>query len=122
MKKFCSMEDVDRVELPEGLREAVRGTLANLIDAYAEIGERYDPEVDGYTVLIEESDSNETIRATIGGYTLLDAPLEGVVHDEKRQCFITCVLFNNQFGITIVVPDAHWLDPELRARLVAETQ
>ena len=120
MKKFRSMEDVDRANLPEGLHEAVRGTLTTLMDAYAEIGERYNPEVDGHTVLIEQGDTDETIRAAMGGFTLLDAPLEGVVHDEKRQCFITCVLFNNQFGISIVVPDAPWLDPEIRARLVAE--
>lgn len=121
MKEFRSTEDVDRAHLPEGLREAVCGTLTTLIDAYAEIGERYNPEVDGHTVLIEEGDSDESIRAAMGGYTLLDAPLEGVVHDKERQCFITCVLFNNQFGISIVVPDAAWLDPKIRARLVAES-
>jgi|LSQX01.2.fsa_nt_gb hypothetical protein len=86
MKEFRRIEDVARVNLPEGLSEAVRRMLTTLLNAYAEIGERYDPEVDGHTVLIEESDSDEIIRAAMGGYTLLDAPLEGVVHDEKRQC------------------------------------
>jgi len=62
MKVFRSIEDVDRANLPEGLSEAVRGTLTTLINAYAEIGERYNPEVDGHTMLIEESDTDETSR------------------------------------------------------------
>ncbi|NLN91959.1 MAG: hypothetical protein GX130_01435 [Candidatus Hydrogenedens sp.] len=59
MKKFRSIEDVDRANLPEGLRKAVRGTLTTLIDAYAEIGKRYSPELDGHTVLIEAGDTAE---------------------------------------------------------------
>lgn len=121
MKEFRSIEDVDRANLPEGLREAVRGTLTTLIDAYAEVGERYDPDADGHTVLVERGDTDEVVRAAIGGYTLRDAPLEGAVHEERLQCFLTCVLFNNQYGISIVVPDAPWLDPEVRARLMGET-
>ena len=105
MKEFRSIEDVDRANLPEGLREAVRGTLTTLIDAYAEVGERYDPDADGHTVLVERGDTDEVVRAAIGGYTLRDAPLEARARGEA-QCFLTCVLFNNQYGISIVVPDA----------------
>jgi hypothetical protein len=46
---------------------------------------------------------------------LLDATLEGCVR--VGTCFLTCVLFNNEYGISIVVPDAPWLDPAVRARL-----
>lgn len=121
MKEFRSLEDVERANLPDGLRDAVRGTLTALIDAYAEVGERYDPEADGHTVLVERGDTDEVIRAAIGGCTLRDALFEGVTYDGGCGCFLTCVLFTNQFGITLVVPDAPWLDPAVRARLMGET-
>ena len=81
MKEFRSLEDVDRADLPDGLREAVRGTLTTLIDAYAEVGERYDPDVDGHTVLVERGDTDAIIRAAIGGCTLRDALFEGVTYE-----------------------------------------
>ena len=77
MKEFRSIEDVDRANLPDGLREAVRGTLTTLIDAYAEVGECYDPDADGHTVLVERGDTAEVVRAAIGGYTLRDAAARG---------------------------------------------
>jgi hypothetical protein len=29
-------------------------------------------------------------------------------------------MFNNEFGVSIVIPDAPWLDPAVRARLEAD--
>jgi hypothetical protein len=118
MKEFRSLEDVDRALLPDDLLKVVRGTLKGLIDAYAEAGETFDPDEDGYTVLVERGDTDEVTRAAIGGYTLRDALFEGAVYEHG--CFLTCVLFNNQFGVSIVVPDEPWLDPEVRARLASD--
>jgi len=39
MKEFKSIRDPERARLPDGLSEAVRGTLKGLIDAHAEAGE-----------------------------------------------------------------------------------
>ncbi len=118
MKTFKSLEDVERARLPDEVACVVRGTLECLVGAYAERGERYDPEEDGHTVLIEPGDTDDAVRAAIGGSTLLDAPFEGVARE--RGCFVTCVLLNNQFGISIVIPDAPWLDAAVRARLMSD--
>jgi hypothetical protein len=39
---------------------------------------------------------------------------EGVTYDEPSRCYLTCVLFNNEEGVTIVVPNDQYLDPEFR--------
>ena len=118
MKEFRRIEEVDAARLPPDLARAVRGTLEALIGAYAEGGAAYDPEADGWTVLVEPGDSEEMIGTAIGGHSPLDAPFEGVTFEYG--CFVAVWLANNQFGITVVVPDAPWLPPELRARLMRE--
>jgi hypothetical protein len=39
---------------------------------------------------------------------------EGVTYDEPAQCYLTCVLFNNEEGVTIVAPDGADLDEVFR--------
>ena len=118
MKEFRSLEDVEEARLPDAVGRAVHGTLKRLVDAYAGCGGRYDPAVDGYAVLIEPEDADDAVRAAIGGSTLRDAPFEGAAYEHG--CFVTCVLFNNQFGVSIVIPDAPWLEPSVRERLMAD--
>lgn len=117
MKEFRSLEDVDGMQLSPETARLVRRTLQTLIDAYAEVGDLYDPNVDGHTVLIEKHDTDDAIRCAIGGQTLRDALFEGVTYEDGH--FITCLLFNNQFGISIVIPDAPWLDLAVRERLMS---
>jgi hypothetical protein len=118
MKEFRSIEDVDAAGLAEDVSVVVRGTLECIVGTCAEAGGKYDPTKDGYTVLVEAGDADDVIRAAIGGHTLRDAVFEGVTY--SRGHFVTCVLFNNQFGVSIVVPDAPWLDPVVRERLMRE--
>lgn len=117
MKTFKSLEEVERARLPDGAHRAVHGTLKALIDAYEEYGGEYVPEDDGHVVLVEPEDTDDVVREAIG-YALRDAPLEGCVHEDGF--FLTCVLFNNQYGISIVIPDAPWLDPAVRAALMCD--
>ena len=39
---------------------------------------------------------------------------EGVAYDEMSQCCLPCVLFSNEEGVTIVVPDEPDLDEVFR--------
>ena len=102
--------------LPPKIRKVVCACLQNLLDAY---GIDYDPEDDGYVLLYSE-DTTDQDALDLFGRTWMDACLEGVIYDEEAKCFLTCVLTNNQFGYTIIVPDAPWLDPKFRAKLLAE--
>ena len=113
MKEFRSLEDVERVELPEEVAGVVRGVLANVEAFSSQIASQARNDVEA--ILIEAGDTDDAIRAVLGGHTLLDATLEGCVR--VGTCFLTCVLFNNEYGISIVVHDAPWLDPAVRARL-----
>ena len=40
--------------------------------------------------------------------------VEGETYDEASRCYLTCVLFNNEEGVTIVVPDEPDIDPVFR--------
>lgn len=115
MKEFRSIEDVEAAGLSCDISAVVRSTLTDLMEACAVCGEKYNPESDGYAVLVEPGDTDDAIRTSLGGHTLKDALFEGCIH--TGACFLTCVLFNNQFGVSIVIPDQPWLDPAVRARL-----
>jgi hypothetical protein len=69
MKEFKSLEDVEKARLPDEVSRVVRGTLEGLIEAYAECGGQYEPDVDGWTVLLEKGDAAER--------ELVDQPLKG---------------------------------------------
>ena len=118
MKTFKSLAEVDTANLPPPLHQACRGTLEALVGAYAEVGAEYDPDDDGYVVLVEEGDTDADLERETGSYSLRTALFEGCVHENG--VFLSCVLHNNQFGISIVVPDAPWLAADVRARLMAE--
>lgn len=118
MKAFRSLEEVRAATLPDGVFRAVYETLERFIGAYEEYGMAYVPEDAGHVVLVEAGDTDEVLRAGLGGYTLQDALFEGAVYDHG--CFLTCILFNNEYGLSIIVPDAPWLDPGVRARLTEE--
>jgi len=120
MQAFKSIEELERARLPDRLSRVVRETLEALIEAYGESAEQLDPEADGWTVLVEEGDGADAVRDAIGGNDLLDAPFEGVSFDGA--VFVAVWLANNQFGITLVIPDAPWLDPAVRARLASECE
>ena len=116
MKVLKSLDEVEAAGLSPPVRGAAYGVLKNLIDAYAEYGEDYDPGDDGYVIVVEGGDEAEASAEV--GYALADAVFEGGFHEHG--CFHTCTLHNNQFGISWVIIDSPKLDPAVRARLVAE--
>lgn len=117
MKVLKSLEEVAAAGLSPPVRGAAHAVLRNLIDAYAEHGEPFDPEDDGYVVVVDGTENDAEFEALVG-YGLRDALFEGGYRENG--CFVTCTLHNNQFGISWVVIDSPALDPALRARLEAE--
>ncbi len=117
MRVFKSLADVNAARLCEDVGRVARDVVRTLVDAYVSAGYVYDPDGDGFVMLVEEGDTDEAIRAMLG-CPLLDAILEGCVY--KHGCFTTVMLRDNQFGISIIVPDAPWLDQAIRARLTRE--
>ncbi|NEX23800.1 hypothetical protein G3480_26650 [Thiorhodococcus mannitoliphagus] len=77
--------------------------------------EGYDPDADGWVVLIDEGDIDKPLIDLWEDWTLLDAPWEGVM---KVDGFYEVIfLANNQFGIVFVVPIQPWLPPHYRSAL-----
>ena len=116
MKVLKSVQDVEAAGLSPPVYGVVHQVVSGFIEALAEYGGTYDPEDDGYTILIEGGDE-EQVAAEIG-YPLAEALFEGVFREEG--CFVGCVLHNNQFGYSLVFVDSPKLDPAIRAKLVAE--
>ena len=82
MKTFWSLEEVESAGLSPPVYAAVHRVLKNLIDAYAKHGEVYDPEDDGYTILIEGGEPDAEIGAEVG-YSL-----RGRRHGKHHGCAI----------------------------------
>ena len=83
----------------------------NLIDNYPE----YDPEADGWLVLLEESDSNRILTELWDDWRLQDIQWENVTLEDGF--FQGVFLANNQKGFFILIPDEPWLTPEERKSL-----
>lgn len=98
MKVLKSLEEIESAGLSPEVRDAAHGVLKNLIDAYAEHGEVYDPEDDGYVIIVEGGEQDAEIEAEVG-YSLREALFEGGFHENA--CFQTCTLHNNQYGISL---------------------
>jgi hypothetical protein len=116
MKVFKSVADVEAAGLSPPLHGVVHRVVSGFINALAEYGQTYDPEDDGYTILIEGGDE-EAVAAEIG-YPLSEALFEGVSREDG--CFVGTVLHNNQYGYSLIFEDTPKLDPAVRAKLVEE--
>lgn len=116
MQAFHSLAEIKQAELTPEIRRAVTRVMRNLLNAY---GEDYDPDDCGYVVLIDHTTTN-THAVELMGRQWHEARLEGVTFSQDTGCFATCVLCNNQFGFSIIVPDEPWLDPRFREALMAD--
>lgn len=118
MKKFKSMEDINRHWLPSKHRNTVRKEMYAITRGY---GRGYDPNLHGYVIYVERHDSVIDFRDV--GFNPEDGGLAGAMfevvwYDPVGGCFVGFTLANNEFGLSIVIPDLPWLDPKLRKNLV----
>ncbi|MBE2889130.1 hypothetical protein [Geobacter anodireducens] len=120
MLSFRSLADIEaqRPRLPPRIARCLTAVMDGLLKAY----EEYDPEDDGYVAAVTPETTNAD-AVELMGTPWINARWEGVSYDKENRCFISCVLFNNQFGISFVIDDAPWLSklhPDFRDRLVYE--
>lgn len=115
MREFRNLDDAGEV-LQRNVRCAVEEAIRALMDAY---GDDYEPDSHGWVVLFDEETTDEDGKELFGvGWRELVT--EGTVFDQRNGVFVTGWLPNNEFGLTLVVPDASWVDPVFRARLAAD--
>ena len=116
MKIFKSLADLQQLEHDHLALPWVESHLKQLLDAYSEPGSSYDPENDGYLILIEQGDEEQPLTPVELNYYLINVPWEGVSLEPGY--FYAFYLANNQFGLGFLIPDQHWLSPQLRQSLL----
>ncbi len=101
MKTFKTLKDLRQLqETDSSHREVKRGL-------------KREGHIEGYFVLIEEGDREFELPELSGDIATLS--FEGVfkVHGYYHAVYLT----NNSFGIEFVIPDAPWLDADIRTSL-----
>jgi hypothetical protein len=116
MRVFTCTREVAAVPwADDGLRQAVLHELERLTQAAESDGGVYDPAEDGCVLLIEPGDRLEAIVQELGK-PLHRLDWEGGWRGQNG-CLCGLLLCNNQYGRTVMVPDAQWLDPRARRAL-----
>ena len=115
MITFKSTEDLAKLPPEDPAFPTVKELVTRLITAYTTPGKPYNWQDCGYVILIEEADVNGTLDEIWDGCTLLDIYWEGIM--QRGDFFIAIYLADNEYGLVFVIPDAHWVDGELRSMI-----
>jgi hypothetical protein len=112
MITFKSTEDLNKLSPDDPSYPTVKELIEQLISAYTTPGRAYDAEDYGYIILIQPEDAQRELDELWDGCTLLNIPWEGIML--RDGFYIGIWLANNEYGLTFVIPDADWVDGELR--------
>jgi hypothetical protein len=112
MLAFQSVEDIHQLPTTHPAYPKVRELVRLCIEAI----EDYDPDIHGKVYLIDPSDFCEQLPDICKPWTLYDVQWEGVTLEDGH--FVCVYLGSGDYGLVFVVPDAPWLPPDLRERLL----
>ena len=112
MITFKSTEDLAKLPPTDPAFPTVKDLVDRLITAYTTPGQPYNADDYGYVILIQEADVNRTLDEIWDGCRLLDIYWEGIM--KQGDFFIAIYLANNEYGLVFVIPDAPWVNGELR--------
>ena len=112
MLTFKSPEDLSQLPSDNPAHATVKELIEQLIEAYTWEGHPYNPDWYGHIILIQEGDADRTLDELWDGCTLLNIPWEGITM--KDDFFVAIYLANNEYGLGFVIPDAPWVNGELR--------
>jgi hypothetical protein len=111
MKTFKSASDLEQLR-----NTPLHDTIKEIISPYID-GPDYRPEDDGYLVLIEPGDVDRVLDDLDMPWRLSEVPFEAVTVIDGL--FHAVYIPNNQFALSILVPDAEWLPEDVRRHLEA---
>ena len=114
MKQFKSTSDLSQLPPNNPSYPVVSQLVQSLITSYIAEGYPFDPDADGWIVLIEEGDQGRPLEEIWKGddTKLTDLWWEGFTKQDG--CFIGIYLTNNQWGLAVVIPDEPWVNGKLR--------
>ena len=113
MITFKSTEDLSKIPENHPAHATVEDLVDRLITEYTPPGGTYNADDYGYVILIQEGDVGRALDEIWGGCTLLNIYWEGI--SKQGDFFIAIYLANNEYGLCFVIPDAPWVDGELRS-------
>lgn len=105
--------------------DLAEGRMRDVVAAFKDGGWTWDPDEHGAFVLVEQGDDVRDFHEV--GLNPQDSGLVGAFwevcfkHDDKG-LFEVFILYGNDTGWTFIIPDAEWLDRELRERLASEAE
>jgi hypothetical protein len=111
MKIFKNITDVERFR-----DHPLHATVKEIILPYIDDPE-YRPQDDGYVALLEPDDVGRVLSDLDMPWRLSEVAFEAVTMIDG--CFHAVYLPNNQFALSILVPDADWLPEDVRRHLEA---
>jgi hypothetical protein len=109
---FKSTEDLSKLPPTDPAYPTVKDLVERLIADYTWEGHSYNPDWYGYTILIQEGDTDRNLDEIWDGCSLLTIPWEGIML--RDGFFIAIYLANNEYGLCFVIPDEPWVNGELR--------
>ena len=114
MISFKSVSDLSKLPPDDPAHPIIEDIARILLVTTESMARPYDPETDGWIVLIEEGDKDRPLTEIWGddAYSLIEVPWEGV--DRQGGFYIGLFLANNDFGLDFVIPNEPWLPTELR--------
>jgi hypothetical protein len=113
-----SPDDLKRSRLPEPLHRAVSKVLAAIVVAH---GTKYDPDSDGYIIVVTPSDTDASLSKRLG-WKWQESIFEGLGYSRDTRSWTLLYLRDNQCAMSVVVQDADWLDPAIRDRIRREAE
>ena len=110
MKTFKCIPDLEQVR-DTTLYATVESLVVPVIAEYPE----YVPEDDGYLALLEPGDVDRVLSDLDMPWRLSEVPFEAVTVVDG--CFHAVYLPNNQFALSILIPNESWLPEKVRRHL-----
>jgi hypothetical protein len=112
MHSFKCLNDLNQLPTDDPAYPIVKHLVESCIVPYGTPECPYRPEAEGWIVLIEEGDVGRPLTDLWDDWTLLDIPWEGIMREGDY--FQAVFLANNEFVVVFVIPDAPWINGELR--------
>lgn len=115
MISFKQRSDIPKARLPPHLAAYIDRLFTDIIKSLPD----YHSDNDGYLALVTPRDTDKSLGDRLG-WKWTNGCFEGISYDKASRCFVTMILRNNQFVISILIPDEPWLDPAIRDRMNRE--
>ena len=106
MRIFKSVQDLNQLHPSDPVLAGIKKHFVRMAEFYPD---------NGYLILVEEGDVNGVLELPELQRRLKDILWEGVSRFDDY--FYAVYLTNNEFALEFLIPDAEWLDADLRERL-----